>query len=178
MNSKGGMGTLLIFFMGVVVVLALMPQIADNMWPISNKYPITAESHDIGPARINDTGGINESYEFYATNAPVGSDPAKDWRVNKNCPLTNFVLKNSSTTFANGTDYIVDLNTGNVTLLITTFDYQLADNVTTYDYDYCPLTYSNDAGGRALADLVILMATIALLVGAVWFYMKQYNEAF
>lgn len=106
---------------------------------------------------------INDSTIHIVSNPPTG------WKV-QDCPLTSFVLKNSSkTALTLNTDYTVDLNYGNFTLKNTsaTVGNLGADNNTYIDYKYCGDDYMNITWGRTGIDLVPGFFAIAILLTSV-----------
>jgi len=100
MNKRGeiAMGALIMFFIGVVVVAAILPSIAENTELMENKQRVINESINYASA-FNGTLGINTSYELEVANDPKDS---ADWRASSgdiSCPLSSFALFNGSYEF-------------------------------------------------------------------------------
>jgi len=101
-----------------------------------------------------------------ATSAVTVTEAPTGWKTDATdgCPLTNFVLKNSTgTALTVTTDYAVDLDAGTYTLVNSTAVLALADNVTVASYTYCPDGYQTGFGGTTL-NLVPGFFALAILM--------------
>jgi len=170
-------GAIVIFFIGVIMVVAMLPTVAENTELIEHKQSIVNESIDIGGAREQDGNGtLNTSYAFSVVKAPKDSG---DWRASSgdvSCSLSGFVLLNATgSALAVTTDYVVDLAEGNFTLEYTAASNQsnAISNQTYASYAYCDAGYGTDGGTRAAAKLIMIMAALALMGYAVYFVMKD-----
>ncbi len=172
--SKSGQATmlsaLLLLFVGTIVVLAIIPEMASNIQKMKARLSVVNESIDIGPARVAD-GTINESYAFSVANAPKDSG---DWRASDgdvDCPLSDFSILNATgSAFTENTDYIVDLAEGNFTLKYTAATNQSGSiNQTYVSYSYCDAGYITDSAGRSIVSLILVFAALGLVGFAVYY---------
>ena len=170
--EKTTLGALFLFFIGVVVVLALFPSIADGVQTVSSKVARTNETFDLGVGGTAGGGGagyINATYQHNLSHAPTG------YRVNE-CPISGFTLAsgNGSQVYTITTDYLVDLNRGNFTFVNSSNVYQLgaATNQTVANYTYCQEGYAPDGAARAMSKLILIFAAVALLGFSAYFIIK------
>lgn len=163
METKNiALGGILILIIGIIVALAIVPEIATRTTEMSQKNTVTNEQVTITTAQINSTD-INTSKTFVVTSAPSG------WKATE-CPLTNFVLGNATDDFTLTTDYTVTLSNGTFLLKNTAKVRSLSvNNITLVDYTYCQDGYITNSGGRSIAGIIVLTAALGLL-GFVIFY--------
>lgn len=172
MNKKGSFGNFVIGFIGIIVALTLLPAIAVNQSNLVDKIAVSDEEVDISSAVLS-AGAINESTTFTLTNAPSG------WKTSDtDCYISSYTFSNSSTDFAETTDYVITANAGTFTLKNTTATLTMIgdDNTTYADYSYCLDGYIPDRSGRAVANLLVLISAIALLGFSVWFFYRGWKN--
>jgi len=162
-------GGLILLFIGVIVVLAIIPTIADETSTLIDKRSIVNETIDITTARQAGLQDINESIIFNVTH-----ENADRWKQ-LNCPLTNFVMRNQTNgTLVEGTDYVVTLEYGNFSLLSSVDLNTSVDNDTYIDYTYCPDGYITDGSGRTVANLILIFASLALIAFAIYYSVRKW----
>ncbi len=167
--NKGqvGIGTLILLFIGIIIVVALLPAIASNISELKDKQTITDETVDFSSARLAG-GTINSSVEFSVSNAPTG------WDI-EHCPLTSVTLSNSSgTDWTTSTDYVFTTAHGNFTLKNTVAVNGSSTNNTLVDYTFCPEGYASTGGARAMAGIILVFAALGLLGFAVYYSVRQF----
>lgn len=170
METKSKLGVLVFLFLGIIVVLAMMPEIATNTQELTTKNTVVDESIDISPARFAGNASINETYPFTVTSAPTG------WKV-RSCPLTSVTYGNSSEDWTLNTDYRITLSSG-VLYLNNTVNVNATDegspNETFIDYTYCQDGYITSTGGRGAASLILITAALGLLGYAVYLGVREW----
>ena len=165
MNKKGSLsvGQIVVFFMGIIISVAFLPQIFDTQNLMTDKQAIVDEAIDISPARLAN-GDINETYEFTVTNAPDG------WKTTE-CPLESVVYGNSSDDYTVTTDYLITASSGVLTVVNTTVTVEGGNN-TVIDYAYCADGYNTSSGARGVAGIIGLFA-VMILLGFGIFYLRE-----
>ena len=172
MESKQTLGLVFLFFVGVIVVLALMPTIAQSVKVMTDTANVYNESDDWTSSLLaNETGHVaNWSYNFTVSNTPTG------WNAN-NCPLSSFTLTmTNGTLLTEDTDYywypyegkFSLLNSGQVNATIA------LDNISYASFSFCPDGYVGSSGGRVVANLILIMAALGLLGYSVWFVVQKW----
>lgn len=148
-----------------ILVCALITSLAEESLKRTTTTLITSELHNVLPtiATGKNNSNVNATITYTLTNAPTG------WKV-QDCPITSFVLKNSSgTSFTVTTDYVLTASAGTYTLVDSaTALANLGINNNTYaTYNYCANDYLNSSWGRTLLNLTPGLIAIALLVAMV-----------
>jgi hypothetical protein len=168
MESRTKLGIFFALFIGVIVAIALLPDIASNVQQMTNRISVINETVDISVARLA-SGSINNTYNFTVTNEPDG------WRTTE-CPLTNFLYGNDTADWTSATDYVVALDSGTFTLENTVAVNGTVggnSNTTYVDYDYCTTGYITNSGGRSMARLILILAAIGLIGFAIYYGVKD-----
>jgi len=178
-RKEGTMGGVLVLFIGVLVVLSLMPAIAGGASRLTTKLQM-----------INDTDVLTTCYaegergEVNTSNALCNQtliQAPSGWQTGGACPITNLVVKtqNGSYDLVLDTDYTFDANTGIVSYLNdtttngTTFGILGAAYNTTYlTFNYCDLGYSNSSATRTITGLITLFAALAVMAFTVFYIAK------
>ena len=158
-------------FLALIVGVSLIGVVASEGNHVTNTITITDEEVSIIPAVLTD-GVINTTYELTIANAPDG------WRTT-GCPVTSFVLGNSSEDYTLTTDYLFTASTGVITLKDTAeVNYTVfADNITLVDYVYCDEDYLTAGWNRTIIDLVPGFFALALMgIGVGLFYSVMRKE--
>ena len=160
---------LLLAFITLIIGLVLVGSVATSTSGLTSLNGISSEVHTVGStyATGGNTTTTNPSVTYTVTHAPTS------WKVDE-CPLTNFVLKNSSgSVLAEGASngYVVDLSRGTYYLRDTagTLLWRsngAGDNQTLASYNYCPDTYMIGWGGTVL-NLVPGFFALAILIFSV-----------
>ena len=174
-NKKGEMdlggltmGQIVVFFIGVIVILALIPQIYNTQAEMTTKQ--TFENDSVTYAGTEAEGQINASYSMDLAKAQTG------WRENE-CPITlSSVTNNNGTALTENTDYTFTGSTGNFSLLNTyTANWTLSNgnNLTLINGTYCKEGYNTGSGARGIAGIIGLMSAIALMAFAVTYMMGK-----
>jgi len=169
--EKITIGMFIILFIGVIVVLAMFPQISGDVHDMTTKQYVENESVDISDpvsGRVNMV--INESTEYTITNYP------EDWRtVNTACHITTFEFRNqTNVTMVNGTDYVFWADNGTFVLLDTPDMNTSEDNATYYDYTFCPEGYMTNSSSRTVANLILIFAALGLVSFAIYYGVRGY----
>ena len=162
-------------FVLLILGIVFVSQIATMGQGITTPTAVTSESHVIGSTIITGRNGtdINATITYTLTNAPTG------WKVN-DCPITNFVLTNSSgDALTVTTDYVLTASAGtfvfvNSAGLNDTID--TATNQTLASYSYCGDDYMNLGWGRTGINLVPGFFALALLLIAVGLFYSVAKE--
>jgi predicted Kef-type K+ transport protein len=164
-NNRGQIviGGLIMIAITVIVGAIILQASAQNIGTMTDKITVT-ENISVIPARTSNTS-LNVSIPLSVTNKYASTD----WRYT-DCPMSGFTASvNNGDPLTVTTDYVFT-NTGTFVLKDTTAtDAIVADagtNKTLVTYTYCPSTYSNDSGSRAVAGLIIIMIALAIAVVA------------
>jgi hypothetical protein len=167
MAELGVANKLILAFVTLLVGVILIGSIASEGLDKTTFASALDESHILSPTIItgrNNTD-INETITYTLTYAPSG------WKAGGECPITSFVITNSSGfELTETTDYVVDLDAGtwvfvNSAGLNDTID--VATNQTLVDYNYCADDYLNLGWGRTVVNMVAGFFAIALLLTSV-----------
>jgi len=168
MENNSKLAVFIILFIGVIVALALMPEIARNISALSDKQIITNELIDITTARdAFKLNNIDNSVTFTVDSEPIG------WRQTE-CPLTSITYGNSTTDWTNEVDYNITESTGILNLYNTTATVRSVPNTTYIDYTYCNEGYITNSGGRGVAKLILIVAALGLAGFAIYMGIKEY----
>jgi len=156
---------LILGFITLLLGAVLIGVIATQQLAVTDKSVVTSETHNVLPTILtgrNETS-VNESIVYTITEAPTS------WKVD-DCPITNFVLANSSgSAFTDTTDYVFTEAAGTFTLVnsaTTIATLPVADNNTVASYTYCGDDYMNLSWGRTGINLVAGFFAIAMLMTA------------
>lgn len=173
-SKKGEMNTyqIVILIMGIIVLLAMIPEIFNQQANMTEKNGIADEVVNVKFAAY--PGGVhqwNSSYNLGpVTQAPSG------WKVDR-CPLENVVVTNASgTALTLTTDYTFNTATGVLNLKNTTATELgfVVNNNSLIDYTYCPDGYAPDVSSRSIAELIGLFAVLALVVFVIGYGVKEW----
>ena len=156
-------------FVALIIGVSLIGVIASEGNEMTNTITITDETVDFTSAVL--AGGvINTTYELTIANAPDG------WRTT-GCPITSFVLGNSSEdytvvdyTFTASTGVILLNNSDNINASV------LTTNETLVDYVYCNKEYLTQGWNRTIIDLVpgfFALALMGIAIGLFYGVMKN-----
>lgn len=162
------LGTFIVFFMGVVIALAIVPQIAEEQQSMTDKLITTNETFNYSSAR-NATAywDINETTQFQLEHRPA----ANSWEQDNCRPSSiSFLNANGNATLTNATDYVINTSNGTFHLMNTTVLINASGNETYVTYTWCDEGYIDDTGGRAVAALIVLLAVVGLLGFAVYYF--------
>ena len=171
METTNKLGIILTLFIGVIVCLAMIPDIASNIQDMTVKRNVAGESHSLDIAAawnvsLDAAKTINESYIYTVTNAP------DDWKINK-CPLEGFTIGNSTENYTVTTDYVLTASAGTYYLMNTSTTIY-GGNDTLVGYDYCDDGYITNSGGRGIAKMILIFAAFGLLGYAVYLGAKDF----
>ena len=163
-------------FVMLILGIVFVSQIADIGLTVTDTTGVESETHNIAStiATGRNDSWINETIVYTLTNAPTG------WKVD-DCPITEFVLANSSgTALTADSDYTLTASAGTFVFissadLNTTIDF--ATNDTIASYSYCGDDYLNLTWGRTSINLVPGFFAIALLLVAVGLFYSVAKEA-
>ena len=166
------LGILVVLFIGIVVALAMLPEMGSTVNEMTELRATTNETLNLATARVTGLPGeINSSINFSLTNAPSG------WKVDK-CPITSLVVLSSNGTTLTGStigtgDYVPYTSVGiiqfNNTAKVnaTVNSSSVAANSSFGSYAYCDDGYVTGATSTMI-KLVLLFAALGLLGFAVW----------
>ena len=156
MNKTGSIGALIVFFIGVIVALAILPAIADGQSTMTSQ--VTGNETITTPANGSWIDLVGQ--ELFGT--PV-------------------VYNQSSGTLITGTNYTIEEGISSVDGKKTvryksgTDEYSnVGVNVT---YTYGAEGYVDDRGGRSIAGLIVLFAAIGLMGFAIFYGIARWIKA-
>jgi hypothetical protein len=167
---------LLLAFVTLIVGLVLVTQIAVSSNTVTTTTGVASETHTVAStyAAGRNTTNINPAITYTLTNAPSG------WKT-YDCPITNFVLRNSSgSTFTVTTDYVFNTVTGTYTLVDSAHalaSLPVANNNTYATYSYCGDNYLNLDWGRSVLALTPGFFALALLIFSVGMFYSLARDA-
>jgi hypothetical protein len=182
--SGGAIGTLMLLFIAIVVILALVPAIFSNQTALTTKQNAINETYNLNVTGcINATAGgeINGTGTDLDCNITVGGAPT-GWKLSDSqCALAGVTVHNSTGgaagTFTLNTDYYLFAQTGIVEMINgSIYTRNGRANITKIDYTFCPEGYIPESGSRVLAGTIGLFAVLALLVVIAGIVMKKWNE--
>ena len=163
MEKKGqtNLWLILAVFIGVIFGIAMLSQIIDTQYQVTNKQTATNESISVVTSFLEDHE-VNESI-----NNTIYSQ--SDWKKIE-CPLTSVTLRNGAgTELTADTDYILYANDGVFSLLNTTDTSPATSlNLTYVDYTFCADGYNTNSSSRGIARLWSLFAALIILGAAVF----------
>lgn len=162
----GWTSKLILAFVTLLIGVVLIGQVASQGNERTNKAGY--EDNGILVNAANNGTGINASYVLSLTE--IGD-------TNVDCPITEFVLTNSTGhTLTLTTHYVPDLDAGTFTLTNASFNFVTANNVTNATYTYCPTGYMTQAWGRTAVDLAPGFFAIALLLTSISLFYSVYQD--
>ena len=171
MISKGiGLVTILMLVIGVAFVMGILPSIAQPINIMSEKQPVGSELITFKRNKTNATA------PWCSINSSVIVNIAKSSYAETNCPVDNFVLKNGSNalTLVSGTDYNFNAITGGITFYNSTDMQQGCTSNSTYaSYNYCGTGYARDSGTRAIVNIILIMACLAIVAYCIYWVFKD-----
>jgi len=163
-------GKLVLGFLALLLGAVLIGTLATQGLAVTDKKTVTSEVHNVAStyATGRNTTNINPTIVYTLTNNPTG------WKTT-DCPITNFVLANSSgSEFTVTTDYVLTDDAGTFTLVNSAHavaTLPLANNNTYATYTYCGDDYMNSSWGRSSINLIAgFFALAILLIGVGLFY--------
>lgn len=164
------LGVMFALVVGVLVVFAMIPTIADKTDQMRSKYSVVNETINLAPLRNSGNAGFNESLNLSV---------AEDVEWPNLCPHSNFVLYNqSNATMTSGTDYTFTGSTGKLTILdsddMNSTGGVANENYTYVDYTYCQEGYIVDSAGRTMARLILIFAGLAIVIWVVYVGLKEW----
>jgi len=166
MANNVTLGVLFVFIVGILVVIALLPQIAEEVEEMTNKQVQNNETINLSLVREPDQMDINSSIPFVVTEYP------DSWKV-ANCPLESVALRNVTDEFTDSVDYNITESNGTVVIYNTTTTFW-SDNDTYITYTYCMDGYIVGAGGRGVARTILIFSALGLLGFAVFMGIRQW----
>jgi len=159
--SLGNTSKLLIAFVALLIGVVLIGSISTEGLARTTKLDATSELHNILPtyATGKNNTDINPTIVYTLTNNPT------TWKT-ADCPITNFVLENSSgTDLTVTTDYVLTASTGTFVFVNSAgLNTTLESNNTYASYTYCGDDYMNLTWGRTMINIVPGFFAIALLM--------------
>lgn len=158
-TSMGTTGKLVAAFVTLLIGVILIGTVATEGLDKTDTIQITDEAVDISSARTLQ-GDINATIEFTIANPPEGT-----WKQ-EDCPITSFVIGNSSEDYTVTTDYVFYTAYGNFSLVNSTTTRD-GTNSTLVDYYYCGDDYMNLTWGRTGIDLIPGFFALAILLTSV-----------
>lgn len=170
---------LILAFVLLILGIVFISQIASLGQDVTTTKTVTNEVHTIGStyATGGNTTTTNPTTVYTTTKSQTG------WRT-LDCPLTNFVLTNSSgSVLAEGASngYVLTESTGTWVLRDTagTLNWRsngAGDNQTLVSYSYCGDDYINSGWGRTGINLVPGFFALALLLISVGLFYSVAKE--
>jgi len=172
-----GITKFLLVFVVVILAVAFLTSISDQTNTVTSKTSVSDESYDLSTLGcLTEDGQVNESSSacnLTVTNAPTG------WK-SVDCPLTNVVVGNDTTTLTLDTDYYLFASTGVLQLLNTTeTENGTIGNDVYVDYTYCGDGYVNSSWGRNILGVnagLFAVAILIIVVALVYMYLKNKED--
>jgi cytoskeletal protein RodZ len=174
-GKKGemNMGLIVLLVMGIVVAIAMLPEIFNQQASMTTKNTVTDESVNVGSAKLGGSTSFNASVPLSAVSlAPT----AGSWQ-SVDCPLESITVSNASGAgLTLTTDYTFNTVTGvlNVKNTTTTIVAFASSNSSLIDYTYCQDGYNKDSGSRGIAGLIGLFAVFALLAFVIYYGVNEW----
>jgi len=164
-------GTVIVLFIGIIVVLAILPEIATHQTEMTTRNNIVNETIDISTARDEGGNGIN----ITASNFTIAQEPT-GWKVT-NCRPAGVLYGNATADWVSGTDYNFYPASGILQVINSTITgtESIGTNTTYIDYNYCQDGYITSGSGRSIARLIVLLSVLALLAFAVFYATKLWR---
>lgn len=142
-------------FVAIIIGVSLLGVIATEGNKITNINNVSGETVDYSSAREAGTGAIDPN-NFTIANPPT------TWRIGQ-CPITSFVLYNSSGSLTNVVDYTFTASSGVIVFNNTDNVNGSASNTTSTTYEYCSSSYMTQDWSRTIIDLVPGFFALGLL---------------
>ena len=165
---------LVLGFVTLIIGIVLISQVASTGQEKTTLSSVTSEVQNIAATTGRNDTWINASKVYTITKAPTS------WKTT-DCPITNFVLKNSSgAAFTLTTDYTFTASTGKFSLVDSATalaTLPVANNNTYASYSYCPDEYMNLSWGRTIINLVPGFFGIAILLVSVAIFYSVARDA-
>jgi hypothetical protein len=170
-------GTFVILFLGVVVALAMLPEIGSQQNLMTDTQPFTETQTLTGCYADGVTMQVNTSNP--SCNRTLTRAPSGNY---VNCPLNSVVVTNrTSSVLTQNTDYKVYLSTGVVQYLNTSKTNATSlgtglthNNGTSASYEYCAEGYVTDSAGKSIVRLIGIFAALALVAFVIYYGVRQY----
>ena len=159
------LGTIIAIFVGVVVVMGIIPAIADNTGIMTTKSTTTDEAIDLSTAWSAGQHGVNSTLAVFTI-----EDEPTGWKTT-GCPITNFVYGNSSVDFTLTTDYTFVASTGVLTVNPTAV-VNNSGNDTLVDYTWCRDGYTTGAT-QSIVNLILIFAGLAIVAYIIFYLFKR-----
>jgi len=177
METKTKFGALVILFLGVIVVLALLPTIADRTKELSEKVITTNETLNVTANECYSVAGAKGQVQTNDTrcNITVTHAPtANSWDM-RNCPISAVVIGNASgDALTLTTDYTVNASRGVISLVNSTGVNASVFDTAYMTYTWCDEGYIAQGAGRTVAQLVLIFSAIGLLAWAIYTGIKEW----
>jgi len=153
MNKKGNIGTLIIFFIGVIVALSLLPAIAENQAVLTDTQTASNVTYTMAASgSFIDLNGQEYISGVLVTNSSSGT------------------IIDSNYTIGEGISASTGLKTVTLTSDGAYFEDDALDGLSVnVSYVYGPDGYADSSGARSMAKLIILMAGLGILGFAVFY---------
>lgn len=173
MDSK--IGAIILLFVGIIIVLAILPSISNNTNIMTSKQVINREILTI-PRNVSGTGSVNESWNLIVTQAPVTSD----WQYpdgTRDCELSilNVTTSNGTLCILN-TDYKWTSSLGILNFNNTGRVNNTGSNTSYVSYNYCDDSYVGDQPAGVVTELIVLFAVLGLLGFVIYYFWKEIGD--
>ena len=158
----------LIIFIGAIIAVTFLGDIADRVDEQTDFLAVTNESLDLSVARIDAEGSINESYPFQLARRPHIAGESNQSIQNLVVTLYN------ATTLTNETDYNFNASNGTINFVNNslTQGYNVS-NVTYATYDHANENYVADSSTRAFVALILIFGALAIIVFVIVMFMSS-----
>lgn len=168
MESKN-ITILIAAFLAIIVGISLIGVVATEGNSKVDLVNVSGESISYASAREAATGAVD-------TTAILIANPPTGWRIT-GCPITSFVLYNSSGSLTNVVDYVFTASTGSIAFNNTANVNTSLTNTTTATYTYCNVDYLTQGWQRSIISLVPGFFALALMaIGVGLFYQVLSSE--
>lgn len=163
MNRRAqlGMGFYIMAFITIIVGVALMNQVINEQYKLTDKLSVVDEVVSVAAAKNATTNNFNNSIGLTAV---AKAPETTDWQYN-NCPLSGVVVTNASgTELTVTTDYTFNTTTGVLSMednsdTVAAF---AENNNSLIDYNYCDDGYNTGSGSRGVARLFTLFMAMGI----------------
>ena len=155
-------------FVALIIGVSLIGVIATESNEMTSTINISGENISYATAREAGTGAVD-------TTAYTIANPPTTWRIT-GCPITSFVLHNSSGSLTDVVDYTFTASTGGIVFNNTANVNGSVSNTTTATYVYCDKEYLTQGWNRTIINLVPGFFAIALMgisIGLFYGVMKR-----
>lgn len=165
MSAKKGIGLFVAVMVMALIGIVFIQQMFDTAQFQTNTVQATNETSTFVTSRIANND-IDPTVNLTILNANKPTVTGKG-------AITSFTMTNASGFPIGATNYTVDLNSGNFSMLNTTFLGSVPWNATLLNYVYQDENYVSDGASRSIIVAMLLLAVVALVIFVIVPFMKS-----